>query len=82
MATGIGKVVLDISRDRNGTVDSMLIAKYQRRLPKFDRKIDRIYVRGMTIREIQSHLEGIHGAEASHGLISAIAGTVMDGVAA
>jgi len=41
-----GKVALDIRRDRNGTFDPMLITKYRRRLPGFDRKIASMHVRG------------------------------------
>jgi putative transposase len=33
VTTDSGKVVLDIPRDRNGTFDPLLIAKYQRRFP-------------------------------------------------
>tara|TARA_B100000378_G_scaffold15305_1_gene12479 strand:+ start:107 stop:328 length:222 start_codon:yes stop_codon:yes gene_type:complete len=39
VTTGSGKMVLDIPRDRNGTFDPVLITKYQRRFPDFDRKI-------------------------------------------
>lgn len=39
VTTDNGKVVLDMPRDRNGTFDPLLIAKYQRRFPEFDRKI-------------------------------------------
>ena len=77
-----GKVVLDIPRDRNGTFDPMLIAKYQRRFPEFDRKIVSIYARGMTTREIQGHIEEIYGVEASPSLISAITDAVMEEVTA
>ena len=48
VTTDSGKVVLDIPRDRNGTFDPVLIAKYQRRFPEFDRKIISMYARGMT----------------------------------
>ena len=51
VTTDSGKVVLDIPRDRNGTFDPLLIAKYQRRFPEFDRKIVSMYARGMTTRE-------------------------------
>ena len=37
--TGTSKVTLDIPRDRAGTFDPQLIAKYQRRFPDFDEKI-------------------------------------------
>jgi putative transposase len=73
-------VVLDIPRDRNGTFDPLLIAKYQRRFPEFDRKIVSMYARGMTTREIQGHIEEIYGVEASPALISAITDAVMDEV--
>ena len=37
--TGTSKVTLDVPRDRAGTFDPKLIAKYQRRFPDFDDKI-------------------------------------------
>jgi Transposase and inactivated derivatives len=82
VTTDSGKVVLDIPRDRNGSFDPLLIAKYQRRFPEFDTKIVSMYARGMTTREIQSHIEEIYGIEASPSLISAITDAVMDEVTA
>ena len=82
VTTDSGKVVLDIPRDRNGTFDPMLIAKYQRRFPEFDRKIISMYARGMTTREIQGHIEEIYGVEASPSLISAITDAVMEEITA
>tara|TARA_X000000950_G_scaffold283533_1_gene384572 strand:+ start:126 stop:1349 length:1224 start_codon:yes stop_codon:yes gene_type:complete len=82
VTTGSGKVVLDIPRDRNGSFDPLLIAKYQRRFPEFDTKIISMYARGMTTREIQGHIEEIYGVEASPSLISAITDAVMDEVTA
>ena len=82
VTTDSGKVVLDIPRDRNGTFDPLLIAKYQRRFPEFDTKIVSMYARGMTTREIQGHIEEIYGVEASPSLISAITDAVMDEVTA
>jgi putative transposase len=82
VTTDTGKVVLDIPRDRNGTFDPLLIGKYQRRFPEFDRKIVSLYARGMTTREIQRHIEEIYGFEASPSLISAVTETVMEEVTA
>lgn len=82
VTTDSGKVVLDIPRDRNGTFDPLLIAKYQRRFPEFDTKIVSMYARGMTTREIQGHIEEIYGVEASPSLISAITDAVMEEVTA
>ncbi len=74
------KVALDIPRDQNGTFDPMLITKYRRRLPGFDRKIVSMHAWGMTTRKIQGHLEAIHGVEASPGLISAITGAITGAI--
>lgn len=74
--------VLDIPRDHDGTFDQLLIAKYQRRFPEFDRKIVSMYARGLTTREIQGHIEEIYGVEASPSLISAITDAVMEEVTA
>lgn len=78
--TESSKVPLDIPRDRAGTFDPQLIARYQRRFPGFDEKIISMYARGMTVREIQGHLEDIYGVDASPALISRITDTVMDAV--
>src|SRR5277367_4137096 len=41
--TGTSKMTLSIPRDRAGTFDPKLIAKYQRRFPDFDEKIISMY---------------------------------------
>ena len=50
--TDTGKIEIDIPRDRSGSFDPQLIAKYQRRFPGFDDKIISMYARGMSTREI------------------------------
>src|SRR3990172_7939476 len=79
--TGTSKMRLAIPRDRAGTFDPKLIAKYQRRFPDFDDKIISMYARGMTAREIRGHLEELYGIDVSPDLISAITDAVLDEVA-
>lgn len=79
--TGSSKVTLDIPRDRSGTFDPKLIAKYQRRFPDFDDKIISMYARGMTVREIRGHLEELYGIDVSPDLISTITDAVLETVA-
>jgi putative transposase len=45
--TGTSKMTLSIPRDRAGTFDPKLIAKYQRRFPDFDENIISMYARGI-----------------------------------
>ena len=63
--TGTSKMTLSVPRDRAGTFDPKLIAKYQRRFPDFDDKIISMYARGMTVREIRGHLEELYGIDVS-----------------
>ena len=79
---GTSKVTLDIPRDRAGTFDPQLIAKYQRRFPDFDEKIISMYARGMTVREIRGHLQELYGIEVSPDLISTVTDAVLEEVLA
>ena len=79
--TATSKVTLAVPRDRAGTFDPQLIAKYQRRFPDFDDKIISMYARGMSVREICGHLEELYGLDVSPDLISAVTDAVLDEVA-
>jgi len=78
--TGTSKMTLSIPRDRSGTFDPKLIAKYQRRFPDFDDKIISMYARGMSVREIRGHLEDLYGIDVSPDLISAVTDAVLEEV--
>jgi putative transposase len=78
--TDTGQVDLEIPRDRRGTFEPQLIAKYQRRFPGFDDKIISMYARGMSTRDIQGHLRELYGIEASPQLISTITDAVLEEV--
>ena len=79
--TATSKVTLAVPRDRAGTFDPQLIAKYQRRFPDFDDKIVSMYARGMSVRGIRGHLEELYGLDVSPDLISAVTDAVLDEVA-
>jgi putative transposase len=71
---------VSIPRDRHGTFEPQLIAKYQRRFPGFDEKIVSMYARGMSTRDIQGHLRDMYGIEASPQLISTVTDAVLEEV--
>ena len=80
--TDTGKLDLAVPRDRRGTFDPQLIAKYQRRFPGFDDKIISMYARGMSTREIVGHLRDLYGIDVSPDLISAVTDAVLEEIAA
>ena len=77
-----GELPIEVPRDRHGTFEPQLIPKHQTRWTGFDDKILSLYARGMTVREIQSHLEEMYGTEVSTGLISSVTDAVIDEVKA
>ncbi len=78
--TATSKLDLRLPRDREGSFDPKLIARYQRRFPGFDTKIISMYARGMSVREIQGHLMEIYGLDVSPDLISPVTDAVMETV--
>ena len=77
-----GQLPIEVPRDRHGTFEPQLIPKHQTRWAGFDEKILSLYARGMTVREIQSHLEEIYGTEVSPSLISSVTDDVAEEVKA
>jgi putative transposase len=72
-----GELNLEIPRDRNGDFEPQIIKKNQRRFDGFDDKILSMYARGMTVREIQAHLQEIYNIEVSPDLISTVTDEVI-----
>jgi putative transposase len=77
-----GELPIEIPRDRHGSFEPQIVTKHQTRWAGFDEKILSLYARGMTVREIQSHLEEMYGAQVSPTLISSVTDAVMDEVKA
>ena len=75
-----GELPIDIPRDRHGSFEPQLVPKHQTRWTGFDDKILSLYARGLTVREIQSHLEEMYGTEVSPTLISSVTDAVIEEV--
>jgi putative transposase len=80
--TETGALPLDIPRDRDGTFTPQLVPKGVRRLPQFDANVLSLYARGMTVREIQGHLEQLYQVEVSPAMISTVTDAVLEEVTA
>jgi transposase-like protein len=75
-----GALPLAIPRDRQGAFEPQIVAKHQTHWAGFDDKIISLYARGMTVREIQGHLEELYHTEISPSLISTVTDAVSDEV--
>ena len=67
LKTDQGDLPLDIPRDRQSDFDPPLVPKGQRRSGVLDEKIISLYARGLTVSEIQGHLEELYGTEGIQG---------------
>jgi putative transposase len=75
-----GAIDIAVPRDRNSTFEPVIVPKGERRLDGFDERIVSLYARGMTVREIQGHLQELYGVEVSPDLISRVTDAVLEEV--
>jgi putative transposase len=73
-----GEVEIETPRDRNGEFEPRMVKKNQTRWVGFDDKILSMYSRGMSVRDIQGHLEEMYQVEVSPSLISDVTDGVME----
>ena len=78
--TGTSELTLSIPRDRSGEFEPQLVKTHQRRFTGFDDLVLSLYGKGMTVRDIQAHLEESYGSEVSKDLISTITDGILDEV--
>lgn len=76
--TDVGAVTVAVPRDRNGDFEPQLVPKNARRLAGFNDRILSLYARGMSVRDIRSHLARIYGVEVGADLISKVTDAVVD----
>ncbi len=68
----LGEMDLSIPRDRNSNFEPVVVKKHQNDVSGIEDQIISMYAKGMTVRDIQEHLNNIYGIEASPTLISNI----------
>ena len=75
-----GELDITVPRDRDSSFAPAIIPKGESRFKGFDDKIISMYARGMTTRDIQTHLEEMYGVEVSPTLISQVTEAVTEEV--
>jgi putative transposase len=80
VSTPNGPVDISVPRDRNGEFEPKIVPKRARRVGHIDELVLSCYARGMSTRDIESHLGEVYGISASRELISNITEVVTDEV--
>ena len=70
VTSSMGGIELDIPRDRKGEFDPQVIKKNQTDISNIEDQVLSMYAKGMTTRDISTHLKDIYGVDASAEMIS------------
>ena len=70
MHTSYGDMELEIPRDRKGEYEPQIVKKYQNTLTQdMEEKIISMYAKGMTMGDIESHMQDLYGIDISDSTI-------------
>lgn len=72
-----GEIDLNIPRNRDGSFEAQVLKKYQKDISNIENKIISMYAKGMTTRDISSHIKEIYGFGLSEGMISKITNKIL-----
>lgn len=70
VVSSLGEIDLDIPRDRKGEFEPQAVRKNQTDISNIEDQVLSMYAKGMTTRDISSHLHDVYGVDASAEMIS------------
>ena len=78
LRTSMGKVEIDVPRDRNGDFEPKILPKNQTSISQdMESKIISMYAKGMSVSDIEKHIRDIYGLEISDTTVSRITDKVL-----
>lgn len=72
-----GEMDLSVPRDREGEFEPIIIKKHQKEVSGIEEQILSLYAKGVSVREIQAHLNNLYGIDVSPTLISNVTNRIM-----
>ena len=72
-----GDLELDIPRDREGDFEPAVVKKHQKEVTGIEEQILGLYAKGVSVRDIQAHLNQLYGIDVSPTLISNVTNRIM-----
>ena len=72
-----GNIDLNIPRDREGTFEPQSLKKYEKDISNIENQIISMYGKGMTTRDISSHIKDIYGFAISETMVSKITNKIL-----
>jgi transposase-like protein len=72
-----GELELTVPRDREGDFEPAVVKKRQKDVTGIEEQILALYAKGVTVRDIQAHLNQLYGIDVSPTLISNVTNRIM-----
>lgn len=72
-----GEVELSVPRDRTGDFEPTIVKKHQKDAGGIEDQILALYAKGVSVRDIQDHLNRLYGVDVSPTLISNVTNRIM-----
>lgn len=72
-----GEIELSVPRDREGDFEPLIVKKHQKEVAGIEEQILSLYAKGVSVREIQAHLNNLYGIDVSPTLISNVTNRIM-----
>ena len=72
-----GEMDINIPRDRESTFEPQALKKYQKDISNIENQIISMYAKGMTTRDISSHIKQIYGFGISESMVSQITNKIL-----
>lgn len=76
--SSFGTIPLEVPRDRKSEFNPTIVKKRQKDISGLEEKIISMYAKGMTVRDIQAHIEDIYGYKMSPETISNMTESVLE----
>ena len=70
VVSSMGEIDLDIPRDRKAEFEPQIVQKHQTDISNIEDQVLSMYAKGMTTRDISTHLHDVYGVDASAEMIS------------
>lgn len=77
VTSSFGDIGLDIPRDRKGEFEPQVVKKNQTDVSNIEDQVLSMYAKGMTTRDISTHLKDIYGVDASAEMISRMTDKIL-----
>lgn len=77
LRTKFGNTLIEIPRDRNGDYEPEIVKNYESSINGLEEQIIALYSKGMTTRDIESHMRDLYGVDVSPSLVSRVTDKVI-----